>query len=88
MSLFGLILINDVILTTCFMADGRQVGGGREVERVEEGERHNKIMQFENTEWEEILEFIYFNPFYILMSEVELREMNLTPQDSQAPRRS
>ena len=44
MSLVGLILINDVILTTYFMVEGRKVGGGREVEKVEE-ERQDKIRQ-------------------------------------------
>lgn len=79
MSLFGLILINDVILT-CFMVEGRQVGGGRKVERMVERDRQNKTMQFQDTEWEKILKFIYFNPFHMLMSELMLREMNLTPQ--------
>ena len=33
MSLFGIILINDAILTTCFIVEGRKVDRGREMER-------------------------------------------------------
>lgn len=42
MSLFEIILINDVILTTCFIGEGRKVDRSREMEREGGGERQNR----------------------------------------------
>lgn len=42
MSLFEIILINDVILTTCFIGEGRKVDRSREIEREGGGERQNR----------------------------------------------
>ena len=42
MSLFEIILINDVILTTCFIGEGRKVDRSREMEREGGGETQNR----------------------------------------------
>lgn len=42
MSLFEIILINDVILTTCFIGEGRKVDRSREMQREGGGERQNR----------------------------------------------
>lgn len=43
-SLFEIILVNDVILTTCFIGGGRKVDRSREMERQGGGERQTRII--------------------------------------------
>ena len=43
-SLFEIILVNDVILTTCFIGEGRKVDRSREMERQGGGERQTRII--------------------------------------------